>query len=173
MTHRPKSLQKKSQSNNQSKDCQRKGKLDVPRRSLWAVISVPTESPSSGQPWMLVGRDVEQSASEVTVAGSSCLRLALALALVSRTWARLLPRPVSEVLPGAAVGTEGTEALDRGSEGLGSGPDSGSWSALDNRLPLSISSLSLPPSLPFCRRACSVCFYSSQGLLGEVVRICG
>ena len=53
---------------------------------------------------MLVGRDVEQSASEVTVAGSSCLRLALALA--SRTWARLLRRPVSEVLPGAAVGTQ-------------------------------------------------------------------
>lgn len=81
--------------------------MDVPRCSLWAVTSAPGESLSSGQPWMLVGRDVEQSASEVTVAGSSCLRLALALALVSRTSARLLPRPVSEVLPGAAVGTEG------------------------------------------------------------------
>ena len=105
MNHRPKSLQKKSQNNNQSKDCQRKDKLDFPRRSRWAVTSAPGESLSSGQPWMLVGRDVEQSASEVTVAGSSCLRLALALA--SRTWARLPPRPVSEVLPGAAVGTGG------------------------------------------------------------------
>ena len=44
---------------------------------------------------------------------------------------------------------EGTEALDRGSEGLGSGPDSGSWSALDHLCPFSISrlSLSLPLSL--------------------------
>ena len=63
--------------------------MDFPRRSLWAVTSVPGESLSSGQTWMLVGRDVEQSASEATVAGSSCLRLALALALASRTWARL------------------------------------------------------------------------------------
>ena len=111
MNHRPKSLQKKSQSNNQSKGCQRKDKLDFPRRSLWAVTSVPGESLSSGQTWMLVGRDVEQSASEATVAGSSCLRLALALALASRTWARLPPRLVSEVLPGAAVGTGGEGPL--------------------------------------------------------------
>lgn len=152
MNHRPKSLQKKSQSNNQSKDCQRKDKLDFPRRSLWAVTSAPGESLSSGQPWMLVGRDVEQSASEVTVAGSSCLRLALALA--SRTWARLLRRPVSEVLPGAAVGTGGGGPLKeqrpwtKGQRAWALGLTL-ALGHLDHLRPLSISRLSLPPSLPF------------------------
>lgn len=60
---------------------------------------------------------------------------------------------------------EGTEALDQGSEGLGSGPDSGSWSLGSPAAPLDFTSL--PPSLsPFLKKGLQCLFLFFPGFVG-------
>lgn len=92
VNQRPKLPYKKSQSNNESKDCKRKDKLDFLKLSLSEQFPLslgkvelwPALMPAAGNLRRLL-------TSEATVLKSSCLRLVWALTLVRRAWARLMP----------------------------------------------------------------------------------
>lgn len=110
VNQRPKLPQKKSQSNNQSKECKRKDKLDFLRLTVPCELG---ESLGFSQPWCWrQGTYLVQSTSEVTVLGSSCLRLVWTLTLVKRPQARLIPcASIPEALPRATLYTEGSNLL--------------------------------------------------------------